>query len=227
MPAVAPCCSTSSSIATRPGSTTPAATGCAPTAWRRCATFDVETATTPLQAPDRPPPWLAPFAATVQRTVPAYRRGGDPPTRFTDVPTTERADLVAAPWAFVPDDHPLDDMVVFTTTGTSDGRVAYVASTPATTASYAVVLRAVLRHRGLTLDGGPGRVAVAQVCWQRHTYTYASISTFLGQAGILKLNLNPDDWSAPDDRGRPSSTTSGPRSSRATRWRSRTSPSSR
>ena len=161
--------------------------------------FDVEAATTAPPRPGQPPAWLTPFVAEVMATVPRYRAHGPVPPRFEQIPTIRRADLVRAPWSFVPDDHPLDDMVVFTTTGTTDGRLAYIPSTPAATASYAVLLRAALRTRGLTLDGGPGRVAVAQICWQRRTYTYASISTFLGQAGLLKLNLNPDDWRHADD----------------------------
>ncbi len=161
--------------------------------------FDIETATAVAFGPDQIPPWVPSFAATVTTTVPIYRRYGADPARFTDIPTTGREDLVREPWSFVPDDHRLDDMVVFTTTGTTDGQLAYVASTPAATASYAVLLRAALRTRGLTLEGGPGTTAVAQVCWQASTYTYASVSSFLGQAAILKLNLNPTQWRRPED----------------------------
>jgi phenylacetate-CoA ligase len=150
-------------------------------------------------APGRPPSWVTAFVARVTATVPAHRRHGVVPARFEDVPTTGRAELIADPYSFVPDDHPLDDLVVFTTTGTTDGRLAYIPSTPVATAAYAVMLRAALRLHGLTLDGGPGRTAVAQICWQRSTYTYASVSTFLDQAALLKLNLNPAEWRRPDD----------------------------
>lgn len=161
--------------------------------------FATETATALPQPPDRRPDWLAAFVDRVVRTVPIYRRSGMPPGRFEAIPTVSRRELVAEPWSFVPDDHRLDDMVVFTTTGTVDGRVTYIPSTPETTASYAVLIDAALRTRGLRLEGGPGRTAIAQVCWQRRTYTYASVSTFLGQAAILKLNLNPVDWRDPGD----------------------------
>ena len=149
--------------------------------------------------PNEPPAWVTPFVARVMGTVPAYRRLGPAPARLEDVPTTGRAELIADPYSFVPDDHPLDDLVVFTTTGTTDGRLAYIPSTPVATAAYAVMLRAALRLHGLTLDGGPGRAAVAQICWQRSTYTYASVSTFLDQAALVKLNLNPTEWRRPDD----------------------------
>ena len=52
----------------------------------------------------------------------------------------------------------------------------------------------------MTLEGGAGRVAIALVCAQSFTYTYASISSYLGGAGFVKVNLNPLDWRDPADR---------------------------
>lgn len=162
--------------------------------------FDHDTAAAVPFAIGTPPPWVAGFVARSVVAVPRYRSHGvSANARLVDIPTVGRADLVADPYGFVPDDHPLDDLVVYTTTGTTDGQVAYVASSPFAAASYAVLLDAALRLHGRSLRGGAGRVAIAQVCWQRSTYTYASVSTFLGQGGILKLNLNPDDWRHPDD----------------------------
>jgi phenylacetate-CoA ligase len=164
----------------------------------RARAFDAEVATAAPWVPGHPPAWVADFVAHAVRTVPAYRRTGPVPSRLTDVPTVGRQDLVDAYWSFVPDDHPLDEMVVYTTTGTTDGTVAYIPSTPVAATGYLSMLRAALATRGLTLDGGAGRTAVALVCWQRATYTYASISTFLDQAAVLKLNLNPADWPSAD-----------------------------
>jgi len=146
------------------------------------------------------PPWMPAFIAHCQNVVPIYRTGGQRSSRLNGVPTVDRSALVFTPWAFVPDDHPLHDLVVFTTTGTTDGRAAYVVSTPQTAAAYGVMLRAALRVHGVVLEGGPGRTAVAQVCWQRRTFTYAAISSYFDQAALLKINLNPDDWRDPDDR---------------------------
>ena len=53
----------------------------------------------------------------------------------------------------------------------------------------------------MALEAGPGRVAIALVCAQSFTYTYASISSYLGGAGFVKVNLNPLDWRDPADRG--------------------------
>lgn len=160
--------------------------------------FDHEVATAVPWAPGRPPPWVAGFVERCVRSVPIYRRDGRVPARLDDLPTVGRDDLVREYWSFVPDDHPLDEMVVYTTTGTTDGRVAYIPSTPVAATGYVSMLRAALATRGLTLDGGSGRTAVALVCWQRSTYTYVSTSTLLDQAAVVKLNLNPDEWPSPD-----------------------------
>lgn len=165
---------------------------------RDARAFDAEVATAAPWVPGVPPPWVPAFVDRCLRTVPIYRRPGAVPARLEDLPTVDRADLVREYWSFVPDDHPLDEMVVYTTTGTTDGAVAYIPSTPVVATGYVSMLRAALRTRGLTLDGGVGRTAVALVCWQRSTYTYASVSSFLDQAAVLKLNLNPTEWPSPE-----------------------------
>jgi phenylacetate-CoA ligase len=45
-------------------------------------------------------------------------------------------------------------------------------------------------------------VAVVLAAFQRRTYTYAAISAALGQAGFVKINLNPAEWRDPADRER-------------------------
>ena len=116
------------------------------------------------------------------------------------MPTTGRAELVADPYSFVPDDHPLDDMVVFTTTGTTDGRLAYIPSTPVATAGYSVMLRAALaparpdpRRRTRAAPRSPRSAGSAA-----RTPTPASRRSS-DQGALLKLNLNPSEWRRPDD----------------------------
>jgi phenylacetate-CoA ligase len=67
-------------------------------------------------------------------------------------------------------------------------------------ARYTPLLRAALAHRGVSLEGGPERVSLALVCFQRQTYTYAAIAPELEQAAFVKVNLNPADWRDPADR---------------------------
>jgi phenylacetate-CoA ligase len=165
------------------------------------------SAAPPSWRPGEPPPWLAEFMASCLRDVPFYRRYGAPPTRLEGVPPCTRADLSREPWSFVPDTLPLDDLIVYNTSGTT-GHPLDVLSHPEASSMYLPLLRAALRLHGLTLEGGRDpatglpRVAMVLICFQRRTYTYASVSSFLGGAGFAKINLNPDDWRDPGDRAR-------------------------
>jgi phenylacetate-CoA ligase len=178
------------------------------TGLERVRQFEQEiSAAAPGWRPGQPPPWLADFVAFCFREVPFYRRYGAAPGRLADVPPCTRADLSREPWSFVPDSLPLDDLIVYNTSGTT-GHPLDVLSHPEAASKYLPLLRAALRLHSLTLDAGrdpaTGRLAVAMVlvCFQRRTYTYASVSAFLGGAGFAKVNLNPADWREPDDRAR-------------------------
>ena len=153
------------------------------------------------------PAWLAGFAAYCHATVPHYRQYGAPAADFADTPTCGRADLSLAPWAFVPDDAALDDLIVYNTSGAT-GHPLDILSHPEASASYLPLLRAALATRGVELLGGRDpatgrlRVGLMLVCFQRRTYTYAAVLAYLGGAGFAKINLNPDDWRDPADRAR-------------------------
>ncbi len=174
----------------------------------RVRAFEQQMLTTPpgWSANSRPA-WLDEYAARCLATVPFYRHYGAPPSDFADLPTCARADLSHAPWAFVPDDAPLDDLIVYNTSGTT-GHPLDILSHPEAASTYLPLLRAALATRGLTLSGGrhPAtgrlRVAVVLACFQRRTYTYASVSAYLGGAGFAKVNLNPAEWRSADDRAR-------------------------
>ncbi|MBI5031015.1 MAG: AMP-binding protein [Chloroflexi bacterium] len=147
------------------------------------------------------PAWLADFAAMCFDDVPFYRRYGAMPADFSLIPTCERADLSREPWLFVPDSQSLDDLIVYCTSGTT-GQPLDVLSHPNVSSMYLPLLRFIVGTRGVKLEGSAGRVAVALVCFQKSTITYASISTFLNQAGLIKINLNPNDWRDLNDRAR-------------------------
>ncbi len=157
--------------------------------------------------PGQPPPWVAEYVSYCFSKVPFYRRHGGAPARLVDVPTTARADFSREPWHFVPDDLPLDDLIVYNTSGAT-GHPLDVLSHPEAASKYLPLLQAALRLHGVTLDGGrdanTGQLGVPLmlVCHQRRTYTYASVLSYLGGAGFAKINLNPADWRDPDDRAR-------------------------
>lgn len=145
------------------------------------------------------PPWLHEFVAYCYRAVPFYRAFGDVPANFTDIPTTDRADLSRAPELFVPDELPLDDLIFYGSTGTT-GHHIHVPSHPTSAARYIALLKQALAVYGVMLDGGPDRVAIANVGFQERTATYAAILSYLDGSGVVKLNLNPAEWNDPGDR---------------------------
>lgn len=145
------------------------------------------------------PAWVRPFVLHCLETVPWYRRWACPDDPFLSLPTVTRDDLARAPWEFVPDDAPLDDLITYPTSGTT-GHPLLVVSHPEAAALYVPLLRRALALHGVTLEGGPGRVAAALVGWQKRTYTFTSVCSLLGEAGFVKLNLHPGDWRRPEDR---------------------------
>ncbi len=151
------------------------------------------------------PAWLADFAAVCFREVPAYRAYGPQPSSFFDIPTCERADLSRAPWEFVPDSLALEGLTVFQTSGAT-GHPLDIITHPEVLAHYLPLLRAALARHGVTLDdaqdGDADYVALAVVSDQATTYTYAAVSAYLNQAGLVKLNLRAADWRDPADRAR-------------------------
>ncbi|MCP4688320.1 MAG: CoF synthetase, partial [Desulfobacterales bacterium] len=139
------------------------------------------------------PGWLEAYLARCSETVPAYRNCSPV---LEENPSIGRGDLREAPWRFVSDDRDPDDLLVYSTSGTT-GPAMDVLFDAVTQASWIPQLQEALRGLDLTLEGGADRVSIALICAQRRTLTYASLSAHLGGAGILKLNLNPDDWRDP------------------------------
>ncbi len=145
------------------------------------------------------PGWLKHFVETCLQDVPFYRRRGGSAIDFYSLPTCQRSDLDREPWSFVPDSQPLDDLIVYTTSGTT-GQPLRVLSHPVVASKYLPALRFALSKFGVTLEGGEGNVSIVTVCAQANTYTYATVSSFLEGAGYLKVNLNPNEWHDPNDR---------------------------
>ncbi|HKQ07738.1 MAG TPA: capsule biosynthesis protein CapK [Blastocatellia bacterium] len=145
-----------------------------------------------------PPAWVGDYAAWCLREVPFYRKRKGAADDFFALPTCDRADLSREPWSFVPDSQPLDDMIVYDSTGTT-GAPLYVPAHPEVSAKYLPALRAALARQGVRLEGGPGSVAIMTICAQDYTLTYATVSAFLDQAAYVKINLNPGEWRDPQD----------------------------
>ncbi len=139
------------------------------------------------------PEWVKEYVARCYEQVPFYRAYGDAPRNFFDIPLTTRADLARAPEQFVPDDLPLDDLIFYGSTGTT-GHHIHVPSHPTSAAKYISLLRVALEKHGVTLQGEKNRVAIANVCFQERTATYAAILSQLNGSGVVKINLHPREW---------------------------------
>jgi phenylacetate-CoA ligase len=147
------------------------------------------------------PAWLPGFAEMCFRDAPFYRRYGAQPAGFHDIPTTSRADLSREIWSFVPDSLPLDDLIIYATSGTT-GHPLTIPSHPVVGACYTPLLKTALAMKGIELKSGRGQVGCVLVGYQKRAYTYPSVTPPQNEAGHLKLNLHPGDWRDPDDRAR-------------------------
>lgn len=150
---------------------------------------------------DAVPDWVPPLVEDVFARVPHYRTLGSPPHALEDVAPVSRADLAADIAQFVPDTVPLDRMINFRTTGTT-GHPLILPSHPVVAARYAAYHKRALRRVGVEPRHGRGQVGVVLLGYQRQCFTYVSVSPTMGESGLAKLNLHPNDWKHPDDRAR-------------------------
>jgi len=144
-------------------------------------------------------PWLGEYLARVYREVPFYRAMGGAPRRLTDVPPVGRAELGHDVARFVPDSAPVERLINFRTSGTT-GHPLLIASHPVVAASYLAFHRRALLRFGVTLRASNGDVGVVLLGYQRKCFTYVSVTPTMDEAGLVKLNLYPDDWRDPEDR---------------------------
>jgi phenylacetate-CoA ligase len=143
------------------------------------------------------PAWLPEFIQSCRRDVPYHRQRVDWTDDFFALPTIDRQSLRLYPWAFVPDALPIDDMIVYTTSGTTGDRLQ-ILSHPQVPSRYLPLLQFILATRNITLEGGD-RISIVHICAQKETNVMSSVSSYLGGAGFAKVNLRPEDWHDPLD----------------------------
>ena len=93
----------------------------------------------------------------------------------------------------VPDDVPLDRMIVYRTAGTT-GHALLVPQDALAVACYLPLLNLALARYGVNTRFSSGDTACFLVGSQRHTVTYPTVMFGWGGAGFAKLNLFADDW---------------------------------
>ncbi|ADK80255.1 phenylacetate--CoA ligase family protein [Sediminispirochaeta smaragdinae] len=135
------------------------------------------------------------FYKEARSDVPAYRNY---PADFNDAPSMNRDDLRKAPWDYVKDSASLENILCYATSGTT-GAPLEVIFDATCASSWLPQVELMLEKEGLGLEKGAGTTAVALICYQLETLTYASASSYLEGSGFIKVNLHPKQWRAPSD----------------------------
>jgi phenylacetate-CoA ligase len=158
----------------------------------------------PRWVPGAPlPAWVARFVDRCRRDVPAHARTPMPvqPGSLDDIPTMDRHALVSALAAHMPRDLPLDELICFSTSGTT-GHPLRVPSHPRVACDYYAHHRRALAHFGIAPRAGSGQVGIVLAGFQQRCFTYVSVNPLQRDCGLAKLNLHPDEWRHADDRAR-------------------------
>jgi phenylacetate-CoA ligase len=160
--------------------------------------FAAELETQPLSGPDRPPPWLDQFVAYCLEEVPFYRRRSPPGTPLDWIPSCSREDLAPRVWEFVPDVQPLDELIVFSSSGTT-GYPTQTPHHPASAACGIPLIEHAIALIGVQFPRGAEQIAMSNIAAYRGAYTTAIVVSYLDEAGCIRVNLHPDDWRQPAD----------------------------
>lgn len=152
------------------------------------------------------PSWLDSFAEFCTREVPFYRNrarslGSVAATTFDTLPSCDREDLAPRVWDFVPDSKSLDDLIVFSTSGTT-GHPTRMLSSPATAACGVPLIERALKREGILFPRGVGQVAMTNVAAYRGAYTTAIVVAYLREAGCVRVNLDASAWRSHDQCAR-------------------------
>ena len=119
--------------------------------------------------------------------------GFDLDSRWTELPTTSREDIASRAERLVPDDAPLERMIIYRTAGAT-GHALLVPQDALAVACYLPLLNFALARYGVASRFCPEDTACFLVGSQRHTVTYPTVMSGWGGAGFAKLNLFADEW---------------------------------
>lgn len=118
---------------------------------------------------------------------------GNMAAQWTELPTTSREDIASHAARLVPDDAPLERMIVYRTAGAT-GHALLVPQDALAVACYLPLLNFALARYGVDTTFSPEDTACFLVGSQRHTVTYPTVMSGWGGAGFAKLNLFVDEW---------------------------------
>lgn len=117
----------------------------------------------------------------------------DVKAKWAELPTTSREDIASHAERLVPDDAPLERMIIYRTAGTT-GHALLVPQDALAVACYLPLLNFALARYGVDTQFTPDDTACFLVGSQRQTVTYPTVMAGWNGAGFAKLNLFADEW---------------------------------
>ena len=146
------------------------------------------------------PRWLKEYVDRCLQEVPFYRQRTRLGTSFQDIPSCSRQDLAPRVWDFVPDEMPLEELITFSSSGTT-GYPTRTAHHPFSAACGVPLIEYALRQlHGITLLRGSDRVAILNIAAFPEATTTAIVVAFLEEAGCIRVNLDPAPWRSTEHR---------------------------
>lgn len=144
-----------------------------------------------------PPPAILQRVSSWRHRVPfvegRIRAGLNLERDWQAIPTSSRADLALAPWKFVPDDEPLERLIIYRTAGTT-GHPITIPHHPMAIRCYEPLIEFALGRYGAKPTFDASCIACFLVGAQIRTYTYAAILSAWSGAGFAKLNIRQTEW---------------------------------
>ena len=144
------------------------------------------------------PAWVSELVDFCLEDVPFYRRRSPPGTPFQSIPSCSREDLAPRVWEFVPDRESLDQLIVFSSSGTT-GHPSRLPSHPATAACGVPLIEYALARYGIAFPRGADSVGLTNIAAYQDAFTTAIVVSYLQESGCVRVNLHPSAWRSPED----------------------------
>lgn len=146
------------------------------------------------------PSWIRNYVDYCLKEVPFYRRRGRPGLSLQEIPTCGRVDMASRAWDFVPDSEPLDELITFSSSGTT-GHPTRTPHHPFSAAcGVPLIEHAASTFCDVPFPHGSDNVAICNVAAYPGAYTTAIVVAYLQEAGCIRVNLDPSAWRKPEDR---------------------------
>jgi phenylacetate-CoA ligase len=146
------------------------------------------------------PEWIENFVDYCITTVPFYRRRSRRGVALQDIPTCGRVDMAPRAWEFVPDDKSLDELITFSSSGTT-GHPTRTPHHPYSAAcGIPIMEEAVRTFCTFSFPRGSEEVAICNIASYPGAYTTAIVVAYLQEAGCIRVNLDRSAWRRVDDR---------------------------